>query len=52
MKTYSVPIANMLPAGVYRVRVGIYDPTQPGAPRLKTSDQSDGVDIGTLTIEQ
>jgi hypothetical protein len=52
MKTYSVPIADTLPAGVYRVRVGIYDPTQPGAPRLKTSDQSDGVDIGTLTIEQ
>jgi hypothetical protein len=52
MKTYSVPIADTLPAGVYRVRVGIYDPTLPGAPRLKTSDQSDGVDIGTLTIEQ
>ena len=52
MKTYSVPIADTLPAGVYRVRVGIYDPTQPGAPRLKTSDQSDGIDIGTLTIEQ
>jgi hypothetical protein len=52
MRTYSVPLADTLPAGVYRIRVGIYDPSLPGAPRLQTNEQSDGIDIGTLTIEQ
>jgi hypothetical protein len=52
LKTYSVPLADTLSPGEYRIRVGIYDPAQPGAPRLQTSENADGVDIGTLTIEQ
>ncbi|MCL5995013.1 MAG: glycosyltransferase family 39 protein [Chloroflexi bacterium] len=50
VKTYGVPITDTLPAGTYRVKIGIYDPGQPGAPRLQTSDNSDGVDIESLVV--
>ena len=52
MKTYSVPLADTLPPGTYRVNLGIYDPALPNAPRLLTSDQADSIQIDTLTIEQ
>jgi hypothetical protein len=50
VKTHSVPLADTLPPGDYTVRVGIYDPGQPGAPRLRTSDNADGISIATLHI--
>lgn len=37
-----------LPPANYGVRVGLYDPAQPGAPRLKLADGNDGVWVGML----
>lgn len=50
VRTYGVPLPDNLPAGNYTVRVGLYDPALSGMPRLRTSDNNDGVQIGTLTI--
>ncbi|MDW8054956.1 MAG: glycosyltransferase family 39 protein [Anaerolineae bacterium] len=37
-----------VPPGEYGVRVGVYDPAQPSAPRLKLADGADGVWVGTF----
>jgi hypothetical protein len=52
VRTYGVPIADTLLPGAYRIRIGVYDPGQPGAPRLRTSDNSDGVQVGTLIVSE
>ena len=51
IKTYGIPISDDMKPGTYVIRVGLYDPSKPGAPRLRTSDNSDGIQIGTLSIE-
>jgi hypothetical protein len=50
VRTYGVPLPDNLPVGDYIVRVGLYDPAITGMPRLRTSDNNDGVQIGSLTI--
>jgi len=48
---YGVPLQESLPAGQYHVRVGLYDPEQPGMPRLLTSDGRDAIVVASFTVE-
>jgi len=46
-----VPLNEAAPAGHYHVRIGLYDPVQPGMPRLLTTDGRDAIVIGSFAIE-
>jgi len=48
---YGVPLNEAAPAGQYHIRVGLYDPAQPGMPRLLTTDGRDAIVIGSFAIE-
>jgi len=48
---YGVPLKQALPAGRYHVRVGLYDPTRAGMPRLLTDDGRDAIVIASFTVE-
>ncbi len=48
---YGVPLSEAAPAGRYDVRIGLYDPAQPGMPRLLTTDGRDAIVIGSFAIE-
>lgn len=49
-RAYGVPLPDDVRQGEYRVRLGLYDPARPGAPRLLTDSGADGVDVGAITI--
>ena len=44
VRTYGVRLADQLPPGNYVLRIGIYDPSQPNAPRLQTSQGQDAAE--------
>jgi Dolichyl-phosphate-mannose-protein mannosyltransferase len=41
LNTFGIPLPADLPPGRYQVRIGVYDPSQPGAPRLLTTSGAD-----------
>ena len=45
VRTYGVRLADELPPGDYILRLGIYDPAQPNAPRLPTSEGKDAFEV-------
>ncbi|BCX04436.1 MAG: hypothetical protein KatS3mg053_2374 [Candidatus Roseilinea sp.] len=47
---YGVRLNEDAPPGRYDVRIGIYDPTQDGMPRLRTADGRDAVVITSLEM--
>jgi hypothetical protein len=46
--SYAILVPWQLPAGEYRLIMALYDPAQPGAPRLLTTAGADHVELGTL----
>jgi hypothetical protein len=48
--TYGIRLPETLPPGEYRVIGGLYDPDQPGAPRLLTASGRDSVELNTIVI--
>jgi hypothetical protein len=49
---YAILLPDPLPAGDYRLIAGLYDPAQPGAPRVRTAEGADFLEIGLLTTVQ
>jgi hypothetical protein len=45
---YAILLPDPLPAGAYRLIAGLYDPAQPGAPRVHTAEGADFVEVGLL----
>jgi hypothetical protein len=45
---YDIVIPHSLSSGAYRLIVALYDPAQPGAPRVLTTAGADHVELGTL----
>ncbi|MEZ4725829.1 MAG: glycosyltransferase family 39 protein [Caldilineaceae bacterium] len=48
---YGILLPATLPPGDYRLIAGLYDPAQPGAPRVLTRAGVDHIAIKTLTVE-
>jgi len=48
--TFGIRLPDGLPSGPYVVRVGLYDPGLPNAPRLTTNAGKDSVDIATFNV--
>ncbi|MCD6290772.1 MAG: hypothetical protein J7M34_09750, partial [Anaerolineae bacterium] len=48
--SYAILLPETLPPGTYRVLAGIYDPGQPGAPRIPTLDGADHVDCAIIFL--
>ena len=48
---YGVRLNEALPPGRYHVRVGLYDPSRDGAPRLLTDDGRDALVIASFAVE-
>jgi hypothetical protein len=46
--SYAILVPWQLPAGEYRLIMALYDPAQPGAPRLLTTAGADHVELGAL----
>lgn len=51
LATYGILLPTTLPAGVYPLIVGLYDPAQPGAPRVLTTSGVDHTMLQTITVE-
>jgi 4-amino-4-deoxy-L-arabinose transferase-like glycosyltransferase len=49
--TYGILIPAGVPAGRYRLVTALYDPAQPGAPRLVTDEGADVVLLGEIEVE-
>lgn len=49
--TYGILLPATLPPGDYRLIAGLYDPAQPGGPRVLTTAGVDQIAIKTLTVE-
>jgi hypothetical protein len=49
--TYGILIPADAPAGRYRLVTALYDPGQPGAPRLVTDEGADVVLLGEIEVE-
>ncbi|MCS7056164.1 MAG: glycosyltransferase family 39 protein [Thermoflexales bacterium] len=47
---YGVRLIEDVPPGRYDIRIGIYDPTQDGMPRRRTTDGSDAVVIASFDV--
>jgi len=47
---YGILLPNALPTGPLRLIAGLYDPSQPGAPRLPTADGADAVELGEVDV--
>lgn len=47
---YGILLPTILPSGVYQVIAGLYDPAQPGAPRILTMAGVDHVVLKTMTV--
>lgn len=50
LRTFGIRLPDKIAPGAYEVRVGIYDPTQPGMPRRQTDTGDDAVVIATVTL--
>lgn len=50
ISSYGLRLADNIPAGEYRVVVGIYDPAQPGMPRLPTTSGADGLTLAQFSV--
>jgi hypothetical protein len=48
---YGVRLNEALPPGRYHVRIGLYDPSRDGAPRLLTDDGRDALVIASFAVE-
>jgi len=48
---YGILLPDELPAAPYRLIAGLYDPSQPGAPRIRTTDGAEFVDLGQLETD-
>jgi hypothetical protein len=47
ISSYGILLPETLPPGPLRLIAGIYDPSQPGAPRLITADGADAVEVAS-----
>jgi len=50
ISSYGLRLAENIPAGDYRIVAGIYDPAQPGMPRLHTASGADGVTLAQFSV--
>ncbi|HEY65749.1 MAG TPA: phospholipid carrier-dependent glycosyltransferase [Caldilineae bacterium] len=50
--SYAILLPETLPQGAYRVLAGIYNPGQPGAPRIPTVDGADHVELASSLTRQ
>ncbi len=50
--SYAIFLPETLPQGTYRVLAGIYDPGQPGAPRVPTVAGADHVELASFLTRQ
>ncbi|MSP12200.1 MAG: phospholipid carrier-dependent glycosyltransferase [Chloroflexi bacterium] len=50
MLTYVIPLPDTLPPGNYRLIAGMYDPAQPGSPRIQTRSATDSIELATIEV--
>ena len=49
--SFGLPLPSQLEPGDYMVRIGLYDPAQPGAPRIYTIEGRDAIELPTGHLE-